>query len=453
MPGWTHRAPVARLSESLRLGTREAPNRLYRAPVLEVAPQGPGAARALARELEPSAAAGCGLVFQGACLVTPTGGRSAPGLLRVHDRDFVLSLRPAVEAVNRHGALLLMQLGHGALQTMELWHHEYRRTHPDVETLAVGEPPWWFRAIGMTPLLDLSRVRVMEDRELEALAEAFGAAASHAAEAGYDGVHLAGANGSVFQQCWSPVFNRRTDRFGGPTLEDRSTFFRLVVRAIRRRTPPGFLLATKLPAETEAPPFVRGALTVEDGVRIARVAEDAGVDAVVPVRVGVTRDQATARGAYPDLAWSDPRWQEGYDKAFGGPARKTLVRAANRVAARAIPFEPAWNEAFCRRVKEKVAIPVLCEGGVRTRAQIDRILGEGHADMVGMARPFYAEPRLAWRLLHEGAEARALCESCNNCTIPQVTGALGVCRTPHVLRRRGELIKRGAYGSTRDEAP
>jgi 2,4-dienoyl-CoA reductase-like NADH-dependent reductase (Old Yellow Enzyme family) len=334
---------------------------------------------------------------------------------------------------------------------MELWHHGYRAAHPDVETLAVSEPPWWFKAIGHTPLLDLSRVRVMQDHELEALAEAFGAAASHAAEAGYDGVHLAGANGSVFQQCWSPVFNRRTDRFGGSTLEDRSTFFRLVVQAIRGRTPKGFLLTGKVPAETEAPGFVRGALTLDDAVRIARIAEDAGLDAIAPVRVGVTRDQATARGHFPGIAWRDPRWQAGYDAAFGGPARKALVRFANRVAAQAIPFEPAWNEGLCRAVKQAVSVPVLCEGGLRTRAQMDRILEEGGADMVGMARPFYAEPRLAWRLLHGDERTRALCESCNNCTIPQVTGATGVCRTPAILAQRGPLMKAGAYGEDKGD--
>ena len=428
------------LTDPLRLGTRTARNRLYRAPVLEVAPQGPDAARILARELAPSAEGGCGLVFQGACLVTPRGGRSAPGLLRVHEREFVLSLRPAVEEVKARGALLLMQLGFAGLQSMELWHREYRDAHPGIETLAVAQPPWWFKAVATTPILDLSTVRVMREEELEELARAFGRAAGHAAEAGYDGVHLAGANASIFQQLWSPVFNTRQDRFG----QDRDRFFRLVVEEIRRATPRGFLLTTKLPAETEAPFFVRGALTLEDGVRIARVAQDAGVDAVVPVRVGVTRDQATARGHYPDIAWDDPRWQEGYRRAFGGAGRVRLMKAANRIAAGAIPFEPRWNEAFCRAVKQAVDVPVLCEGGIRSRADIARVL-DGAADMVGMARPFYAEPLLARRLLRE-PDARALCESCNNCTIPQVTGATGVCRTPSVLAERGRRQRAGAYG-------
>lgn len=433
------------LEAPIRIGDVEVGNRLYRAPVLEVAGNRPDAAKILIRELGPSAASGCGLVFQGASLVTPTGGRSAPGLSRVHDRDFVLSLRPAVEEVHRSGARILMQLGHGGLQTMELWHREYRDAHPGVETLAVSEPPAWFRAVGLTPLLDLSTVRVMTEREMEDLADAFGRCAGYAAEAGYDGVHLAGANGSIFQQVWSPVFNRRRDSFGGPTLRDRARFFRLVVEGIRRRTPKGFLLMTKIPAETAAPFFARGRLTLEDGVEIARIAEDAGVDALVPVRVGATRDQATARGRFPDIAWDDPRFRQGYRDAFGGPARVELVKAANRVAALALPFEPAWNEGFCRAVKQAVDVPVLCEGGVRGRAEMERILGEGIADMVGMARPFYAEPRLAWRLLHDPA-ASAVCESCNNCTIPQVTGAVGVCRTPAIMTKRARLMREGAYG-------
>jgi 2,4-dienoyl-CoA reductase-like NADH-dependent reductase (Old Yellow Enzyme family) len=193
---------------------------------------------------------------------------------------------------------------------------------------------------------------------------------------------------------------------------------------------------------------VRGALTVADGARIARVAEDLGVDAVVPVRVGVTRDQATARGKFPEISWMDPRWQKGYDAAFG-PQRKRLVREANRVAARVLPFEPAWNAKFCRAVKRAgVSVPVLCEGGLRSRGEMDALLAAGDVDLCGMARPYYAEPRLAWRMLHEH-DARALCESCNNCTIPQVTGATGVCRTPEILRKRGELLKHDAYGKAR----
>jgi 2,4-dienoyl-CoA reductase-like NADH-dependent reductase (Old Yellow Enzyme family) len=117
-------------------------------------------------------------------------------------------------------------------------------------------------------------------------------------------------------------------------------------------------------------------------------------------------------------------------------------------------------------------VPVLLEGGVRSREQIDRLLGSEASgaserlqtsddlapvcDAVGMGRPFYAEPRLPARLLDATNSAdgtddaeitggEVLCENCNNCTVPQVTGANGVCRTAEILAERGELAREGAY--------
>lgn len=430
------------LPDPLRIGSVEVRNRLYRAPLLEVAGNRPDAARIVQRHLEPSAAGGCGLVFQGACLVTAEGGRTAPGLSRFHDRDFVLSLAPAVKAVQAHGTKLFVQLGHGALQCMEAWHVAYRAAHPGLATYAISTPPWWFRALLAAHVLRYENLQVFTTEQLHDLARAFGRAAGFAREAGYDGIHLAGANASIFQQLWSPVFNRRTDEFGGPRLRDRARFLERVVEEVRRATRPDFPITSKLPAETAAPFFVRGALRIEDGVAIAALMEERGVDAVVPVRIGVTRDQSVARGAFPRIAWADPRFQQGYEEAFGSAGKTWLLRQGNKVAARALPFEPAWNAAFCSKVKRRVAIPVLCEGGVRSRAEMDRILADS-ADMVGMARPFYAEPLLARRVLR--GEAEALCRSCNNCTIPQVTGADGLCRTPDVMAARGRLEKEGAY--------
>jgi len=436
----------ARLEDPLRIGSVESRNRLYRAPLLEVAGNRPDAGRILARELEPSAAGGCGLVFQGACLVTPTGGRTAPGLSRVHDEAFVQSLRPAVEAVHRHGALLFVQLGHGALQSMEAWHVAYRRAHPGLETRAVSAPPWWFRTLLGLGFLRIDRLREFTTEELHDLARAFGRAAGHAARAGYDGIHIAGANASIFQQLWSPVFNRRTDEFGGRTVAERGRFLELVVREIRRATRPDFPVTAKIPAETAAPFFVRGALSLDDGARIARVCHDLGVDAVAPVQVSITRDQSVARGRFPKRGWDDPRFRDRYAAVFGSRRKARLVRLANRVAARVWRFRPVWNERFFGRVKAAVPdMVVLAEGGIRRRAEMDRLLRDGVADMVGMARPFYAEPYAAVRLLGEPDAAMA-CASCNNCTIPQVTGAVGVCRTPEVLAQRAALMKAGAYG-------
>jgi 2,4-dienoyl-CoA reductase-like NADH-dependent reductase (Old Yellow Enzyme family) len=205
-----------------------------------------------------------------------------------------------------------------------------------------------------------------------------------------------------------------------------------------------------VPAETAAPPFVRRRLSRADAVRICRRLADAGYDALVPVTASVFWDMSIVKGEFPGRAWRDSRFREGYESAFGGRLRTALVALGNRVESLWYDFEPAWNAGLCREVRAAVDVPVLAEGGIRGRERIDRLLGRD-CDMVGMARPFYAEPRLPARLLDGDARARAVCESCNNCTVPQVTGAPGVCRTPSVLRAAGELRRRGAYDRPADD--
>ena len=203
-----------------------------------------------------------------------------------------------------------------------------------------------------------------------------------------------------------------------------------------------------MPAETAAPPFVRRHVTREECVRACEHLADHGFDAVVPVNCSTFWDMSIVRGEYPERAWRDSGFESGYAAAFGSRWAARLIDWATRVEAWRYEFEPGWNADLCRAVRERCDVPVLCEGGVRDREQMDRLLGAGDdlaaCDMVGVGRPFYAEPRLPARLLRED-DATVVCENCNNCVVPQATGAPGVCRTPPVLRRRGELEREGAY--------
>ncbi|MFC4249570.1 NADH:flavin oxidoreductase [Natribaculum luteum] len=436
---------MATLEDPLEVGGVEIPNRLYRAPLLECAGNGPDAVETLIDDLEPAAESGVGLVCQGATIVRGDGGCAAPGMTRVHDPAFVARLERLTDRIHDHGGRIFLQLEHGGLRSMETWHADYRRAHPDLEQLAVSRPPWPLRLLDRLGFLHYN-VHVLSTDEVYELAADFGRSAAYAVDAGYDGIHIAGANMGIVQQFLSPFYNRREDEFGG-SPEARLRFLAVVHDEIRERAG-DVPLITKVPAETPAPPVIRRKLSLEDGVEIARRLEKIGYDAVVPVQTSVTWDMSIVRGKYPKRAWANEGLREGYDAAFGGPWRTRLVAAANRLQSLQYGTEPAWNEAFCRRVREAVSIPVFAEGGIRERAQMDRLLGAGArdpaCDAVGMARPFYAEPRLGTRLL-ETTASRVLCESCNNCTVPQVTGAPGMCRTPSVLRKRGELERAGAY--------
>ncbi|EMA25772.1 oxidoreductase [Haloarcula amylolytica] len=427
------------LETPLQIGGVEIPNRLYRAPVLECAGNGEGAVDTLIDELEPTAASGVGLLFQGASIVTDRGGCAAPNMTRVHDPAFVERLERLTGTIHDHGGRIFLQLAHGGLRSMATWHAEYRRQHPDQRQLAVSRPPWQLRALDRAGLISL-QPDVLSTSEVWDLAEQFGRCAGYAVDAGYDGIHLSAANMSLIQQFLSPFYNRRDDEF-----RDGVRFLEAVHDAVRDHAG-DVPLVTKVPAETVAPSFVRRHLTRRDGVGIAERAAAIGYDGLVPVEVSPFWDMSIVRGAFPDRAWDASDLQDDYAAVFGGRLRARAVRLLNRLQARRFGRDPGWNADFCRAVRERVDVPVLLEGGLRTRDDCDRYLGATGAvpaaDAVGMARPFYAEPRLGARLL-DGSDA--LCESCNNCTVPQVTGEPGRCRTPAIVREQARLQRDGAY--------
>jgi 2,4-dienoyl-CoA reductase-like NADH-dependent reductase (Old Yellow Enzyme family) len=429
------------LDSPVDLGGLTLPNRLYRAPLLEHAGEGPDAADRLVAELEPCAESGVGLVMQGATPVRGREGRAAPGMTGFDDPDRIASMRVLTDAVHDHGGRVFCQLSHGGLRSMEVWHRAYRREHGEVVQRTVSTPPWPLRLAEGLGFVSLD-AHPLSTAEVYDLAEEFGTAAERAVAAGYDGIHLAGATMGLFQQFLSPFYNDRDDEFGGP-LPNRVRFFEVVLEAIRERVGVDVPVVTKVPAETRTAWWIREHVTLEEGVRACERLAEAGYDALVPVTESPFWDHSIIRGEFPERAWDDERFAAGYEAAFGGPLRTKLVRLASRLDARGNGFEPAWNADFCRRVKRRVDVPVLCVGGIRERDRMDRLLGDA-CDMVGVGRPFYAEPRLAARLLAEpGAEV--VCENCNNCVVPQAAGEVGVCRTPSVLRERGRLEKAGAY--------
>ncbi|WP_336325611.1 oxidoreductase [Halovenus sp. HT40] len=437
-------ATDSEITDPVEIGGVELPNRLYRAPLLECAGNGPDAVDTYIDELEPAAESGAGLICQGASIVTGEGGCAAPNMTRVHDPDFVDRLSELTDRIHEHGSRIFVQLAHGGLRSMSLWHSEYRERNPDEGQLAVSEPPLHLRLADRAGLIDLDP-QVLSTPEVRELAEQFGRAAGYAADAGYDGIHLSGANMGIIQQFLSPYYNDRNDEFG-----DGARFL-LAIRDAVREHAGDIPLVTKIPAETAAPPFVRTHLSPEDTVRIARRLDDAGYDALVPVNCSVYWDMSLIRGAYPDRAWAAEDLQSEYASVFGSRFRARAVSALNRLQARQFPAEPGWNADICRRVRQTVDVPVLCEGGIREREHADELLGgsEPAADLVGIGRPFYAEPRLPARLLRG---ERALCESCNNCTVPQATGEPGRCRTPPIVRKRANLEQKGVYRDYSDDS-
>jgi 2,4-dienoyl-CoA reductase-like NADH-dependent reductase (Old Yellow Enzyme family) len=330
-----------------------------------------------------------------------------------------------VDAVHREGAAIFLQAGHGGLYAMEAWHEPYatRRQGP---VLAASPVPWLLR-----PAFAGVPVHVMTTDDVDAMVQRYGDVAAWAREAGYDGFQLGSANAKLLDQFLSPFYNRRTDRYGG-SFEARASVLHAIRAAVAERAGADFPCTVKVPVET-APPGVPRATRAE-ALRLVSLVEEWGFDAVTPVEVSVFPDTTLSRGAAPDSFWTNPGIARRLRTAAPTRRRRAVIKAGAWWGGRRAPFAPVWNRDLFRAVKRRVAIPVLAVGGIRTRADATGILAAGEADLVGVGRPFYAEPDVARRFL--GADdGPARCRSSNRCVPAQMLGMKGVCYNPDVTKR------------------
>lgn len=405
-------------------GTTSLRNRLYRAPVLEGAGDGPDAPEQYAKHFVANAEAGVGLIVQGSSCVYEEG-RSSPGMTIVSTRERVLRFAPMVDAVHRAGAAIWLQIGHAGIFSMEAWHEPYasRRQSP---LLAASKPP-----LALRPLYRRAPLHVMTGDDIRALAVRHGEVAAWAREAGYDGVQLGSSNAKLLDQLLSPFWNRRDDEFGG-SLENRARVLRLIREAVTERAGADFTLTVKVPVGEKAPPFTAHT-TWDEGLRLAQLAEAFGYDSVTPVGVSVFPDTTLSRGGIPSSLWRNKAMQTRFRAAAPRRVERGVLTAGYVVGGVTAPYRPVWNRSRFVATKAVVSIPVLAVGGIRDADEVDEVLDGGQADLVGIGRPFYAEPDLPRRILGGGAE-EGLCRYSNLCVPAQMLGMKGACYNPAVVK-------------------
>ncbi len=420
----------SRLQDPIALGGLNLRNRLYRAPVLEGAGSAKNPAKVYAKHFVPNAEAGVGLIIQGNTIVQPEG-RTSPGMSAVHDRESLLVFRPMTEAIHKAGGRIVIQLGHGGTYALESWHQEAMaaRTRPP---LAPSPLPWWIRLL-------LGKVHIPSTEEVEGMIQRFGQVASWAREAGYDGVQLAGSNAKLLHQFLSPVYNRRTDKYGGD-LDGRTRILREIRESIAQQAGSDFPVLLKYTA-VESTLWGTG-LTLEEGVAIAKKAEEWGFQAVTPVIADMLPNTAICRGDFPKHTFRHKKLRQTMREAAGNAYRFYVIVTAMWFSSRRYPFLPVWNRPVFSAVRDAVSLPVFAVGGIRTPQEAAGILGQGEADLIGVGRPFYAEPLLPKRFLAASEDEpfpAMACENCNRCIMPQMVGMAGVCYNPETHQRRKEL--------------
>lgn len=195
-----------RLLSSTRIGELELPNRIVMAPMTRswALPGGVPGPRSIDYYRER---AGAGLIITEAAAVSPAGHGAAdtPGL---YDRVQADGWRAVTQAVHEQGGRIMLQLAHAG----RLARPSGRPGGP-LPVAPSAEPR---RDAGAGPARGAARALGL--REISALVDAYRAASERARAAGFDGVEIDAGGGHLIDQFLRRHSNRRTDRYGGSTI-------------------------------------------------------------------------------------------------------------------------------------------------------------------------------------------------------------------------------------------
>lgn len=273
----------------------------------------------------------------------------------VMDRDdWIRNLWLMTDASHRYGAKMLVQLSAGS----------GRIASPVPGRLPVGpsENPNLFDPNVLT--------RPMTISEIERIVESYGQAAHRIQRAGFDGI-VVHCLSQLFDQFLSPLWNRRTDKYGGD-LDGRMRFVLESIESARSRVGKDFLMIVGMVTNYGVP----GGASQEELVEMARRFEKAGV-------------------------------QGFYLRAGGYQAPHWLVPP--------MYMDDACSVPFAIPIREAVSVPTIADGKIRLPGVAERILEQGQADFICISRPVIADPEWGNKARAGHPEEIRTCIACNEC--------------------------------------
>ena len=252
-----------------------------------------------------------------------------PGNLVLHPASNLNAFAKLAQSGSAHDMALWPQLGHAGAMA-------YAPISDPRGPSAINLPGLKCRALTRDEILELP-------------AE-FARTAQLAQQAGFGGVQVHAAHGFLLSQFLSPLFNKRTDEFGG-SLNARARLLLDVIDEVRAAVGPNFPIALKLNATDQ----LEGGLSEAESLDVVKLLDATSIDLI-----------DMSGGTY------FPGAKSASDSAGSGP----------------------YFLNFAKRAREVTRIPFMLTGGFKTLQQcIDAVTNHG-IDMIGLARALALDPDL-----------------------------------------------------------
>lgn len=290
---------------------------------------------------------GAGLVFVEQTSVSRKGRitNGDPGLWEDGQID---GMRQIVYVIKSQRSKAAIQINHGGRKSSQ--QRAFRgNSHLTDRDIEMGEETWVPTGPSDVAFSDGFQTPIPLSKDgLTGVRDAFVATARRAVLAGFDVIELHMAHGYLLQSFLSPLANFRTDEYGG-SLENRMRFPLEVTRAVRAALPS----ATPLFVRISATDWIDGGWEIEDSVIFSRKLKELGVDLV--------------------------------DCSTGGNLRAGSTNAN-------LGRGPGYQVPFAERIRHEADIATGAVGMIRTPDFAEKILQDGRADLIFMARQMLYDP-------------------------------------------------------------
>jgi len=231
--------------------------------------------------------------------------------------------------------------------------------------------PYWSPS-GVPSFHDQWGSHAMTEAEIEELIAAFVAAARRDHESGFDGTDLFAGYNCLIDQFWSPLTNKRDDKWGG-SFENRVRFSVEICRRIRATCGDRFIIGMTISGAEPYP----GGLTIGDKQEIIAHLDSRGLVDYFSCGTGSYLNQ---------FSKIVPSFHYGMFLGTDDAAKfKEVVKHAR----------------------------VTAEARVKTPENAEKVIAEGKADMVSIVRGQIADPHLANKAKEGRPEDIRPCISCN----------------------------------------
>ena len=217
--------------------------------------------------------------------------------------------------------------------------------------------------------------KAVSSEEIEQQIEDFAYSAKLAQQAGYDGVEVMGSEGYFLNQFIVTRTNQRDDEWGG-SYDNRTRLAIEVVKRVRAAVGEKFIIIYRLSMLDLVP----------EGSNLSEV-----------IQLGKAIEQAGASIINTGIGWHEAR----------------IPTIATKVPRAAF----TW---VTHAVRKHLTVPVITSNRINTPEVAERVLANGDADLISMARPFLADPEFVNKAAANQAERINTCIGCNQACLDHV---------------------------------